>query len=248
MDWLCLKNISVQRCCHARLHWTASTSMRIISLWLERFQSRCWTCEIFAASFVWRADSSVLANRFCVFSTQTLFLACPPQDILVCVSCAASLRCWSPSVGCSNLVVGSTWVASSCPSNWPGPCPSTRARWASGKCAPCFLSVCSTAAAARCKNHFLITDDESSAAISIQLARLYCMSCLLKGKSGLKQASAHPTLFTLGCHLSFYLHMPFRSTDYFVFFRFNPFFFTFVCMMLIIWQLLEMRLLISRRF
>lgn len=170
------------------------------NLWLERFQSRCWTCEIFAASFDWQADSSVLANRFCVFSMQTLFLARPPQDILVCVSCAASLRCWSPSAGCSNLVVGSTWVASSCPSNWPGPSPSIRARWASGKCAPCFLSVCYTAAAAWCKKSFLITDDESSAAVSIQLARLYSMSCLLKGKSGLKQASAHPTLFTLGWH------------------------------------------------
>lgn len=153
-----LHNAAAMQGCTERHLLAWETSMD--SLWLESFQSRCWTCEIFAASFVWQAESSVLANRFGVFSTQTLFLARPPQDILVCVSCAASLRCWSPSAGCSNLVVGSTWVASSCPSNWPGPSPSTRARWASGNVhhASC---LCVTLQLLRgVKNRFLITDDE----------------------------------------------------------------------------------------
>lgn len=51
------------------------------------------------------------------------------QDSPACVSCAALQSCWSPSAGCLSPAVGSTWVDSSCHSNWPGPSPSTRARW-----------------------------------------------------------------------------------------------------------------------
>ena len=58
--------------------------------------------------------------------THSLF----PQDCHVCVSCAASQRCWSLSAGCLSPAAGSTWADSSCHSNWPGPSPSTRARWA----------------------------------------------------------------------------------------------------------------------
>lgn len=57
--------------------------------------------------------------------TQSAF----PQDSPVCASCVVSQSYWSPSAGCSSLVAGSTWVDSSCRSNWPGPSPSTRARW-----------------------------------------------------------------------------------------------------------------------
>lgn len=96
-----------------------------------------------------------------------LVFACPTQDILVYVSSAASPRCWSLSAGCSNLVAGSTWADSSCPSNWPGPFPSTRARWASAN-VDLASSLCAW-------THSLITDRESSAVIVIEVARLCCM-------------------------------------------------------------------------
>lgn len=62
-------------------------------------------------------------------SNHTLTRSAFPQDSRVCVSCVASQSCWSPSAGCSSLAAASTWVDSSCRSNWPGPSPSTRARW-----------------------------------------------------------------------------------------------------------------------
>ena len=53
-----------------------------------------------------------------------------PQVCPACVSCVAPRRCWNASAGCSRLGAGSTSAASSCHSNWPGPSPSTRVRWA----------------------------------------------------------------------------------------------------------------------
>ena len=64
--------------------------------------------------------------RFSSIHVPTLCLS--PQDSHMCVSCVASQRCWSRSAGCLSPAGGSTWVDSSCPSNWPGPSPSTRVR------------------------------------------------------------------------------------------------------------------------
>lgn len=60
------------------------------------------------------------------FRTHFLLL----QDSHTCASCAASHKYWNRNAGRLSPAVGSTWVGSSCRSSWPGPSPSTRARWA----------------------------------------------------------------------------------------------------------------------